>query len=107
MYLEKNQVRVESGSGPSKTLPENTCITSEVIHRHKGLEYVSTSTPNFPWPQNFLAFLSINQLSINQSILSLRLASTTAALIPYPFRSGIAAQIPVLPGQYPITPFQP
>ena len=24
----------------SKTLPENTCITSEVIHRHKGLEYM-------------------------------------------------------------------
>ena len=36
--FKKIQVRVESGSGPRKTLPENTCITSEVIHRHKGLE---------------------------------------------------------------------
>ena len=34
----------------------------------------------------------------NQSILSLRLASTTADLIPYPFGSGIEEQIPVLPG---------
>ena len=23
-----------SGTGPRKTLPENTCITGEVIHRH-------------------------------------------------------------------------
>ena len=36
--FKKIQVRVESGSGPRKTLPTNTCITSEVIHRHKGLE---------------------------------------------------------------------
>ena len=34
----------------------------------------------------------------NQSIMSLRLASTTADLIPYPFESGIEEQIPVLPG---------
>ena len=34
--FKKNQVRVEPGSGPRKTLPETTCITSEVIHRHKG-----------------------------------------------------------------------
>ena len=34
-----------------------------------------------------------------QSILSLRLASTTADLIPYPFGSGIEEQIPVLPGR--------
>ena len=56
--FKKNQVRVESGSGSRKTLPENTCITSRV---------------------------------------SLRLASTTADLIPYPFGSGIEEQIPVLP----------
>ena len=60
--FKKNQVRVESGLGPRKTLPENTCITSAVIHRHsavihrhKGLEYVSTTTLNFPWPQNLSA----------------------------------------------------
>ena len=35
----------------------------------------------------------------NQSILSLRLASTTADLIPYPFGSGIEEQIPVLPSR--------
>ena len=33
--FKKNQVWVESSSGPRKTLPEDTCITSEVIHRHK------------------------------------------------------------------------
>ena len=35
----------------------------------------------------------------NQSILSLRLASTTADLIPKPFRSGIEEHIPVLLGR--------
>ena len=61
-----NQVRVESGSGPRKIVPENTCITSKVIHRHKGLKYVSLTTPNFPWPHNFLAFLSCVELQISQ-----------------------------------------
>ena len=46
--FKKIQARVKSGSGPRKTLPENTCITC--IHRQKGLEYVSTTTPHFPWP---------------------------------------------------------
>ena len=36
--FKKIQVRVESGMGSHKTLPGNNCITSEVIHRHKGLE---------------------------------------------------------------------
>ena len=67
--FKKNQVQVKSGSGPRKTLPENTCITSEVIRRHKGLEYVSSTTSNFPWPQNFLAFLSCVKLRINQYFL--------------------------------------
>ena len=81
-----------------QTLPENTCITSKLIHRHKGLEYVSTTTPNFLWLQNFSAFFSCLSVS-NQSMLSLRLASTTADLIPYPFGSGIEEQIPFLPGR--------
>ena len=34
----KFQVRVGSGTGPRKTLPENTCITGEVIHRHNSFE---------------------------------------------------------------------
>ena len=38
--FKKIQVRVELGSGPCKTLPENICSTSEVIHRHKGLKYM-------------------------------------------------------------------
>ena len=33
--------------GPRKTLLENTCITGEVIHKHKSYEYVSTTTSNF------------------------------------------------------------
>ena len=64
--FKKIQVRVESGSGPRKTLPENTCVTSEVIHRLKGLEYVSTTMPNFPWPQNFSA---CDELQISQYCL--------------------------------------
>ena len=66
---KKNQVRVKSVLGSRKTRPENTCITSEVIHRHKGQEYVSSTTPNFPWPQNFSAFLSCVELQINQYCL--------------------------------------
>ena len=65
--FKKIQVRVESGSAPRKTLPENTCI--EVIHRHKGLEYVSTTTQNFPWPQNFSALLSCDEFQIHQYCL--------------------------------------
>ena len=67
--FKKIQVPVESGLGPRKTLPENTCITSEVIHRHKGLEYVSKTTPNFPWPQNCSAFLSCYLFQIDQYCL--------------------------------------
>ena len=67
--FKKNQVRIKSGWGPRKTVTENTCITSEVIRRHKCLEYVSTTTPNFPWPQNFSAFLSCVELQINQYCL--------------------------------------
>ena len=60
------QGRVESGSNPRKTLPENTCINSEVVHRHQGLEYLCTTTPNFPWPQNFSAFYHVTSFkSIN------------------------------------------
>ena len=70
----KNQVlvgyrvfkKIKSGWGPRKTVTENFCITSEVIRRHKCLEYVSSTTPNFPWPQNFLACLSCVELQINQ-----------------------------------------
>ena len=54
-----------SGMSPLKTLPENTCITGEVIHGHKGFDYVSTTTSNFPWPQKFSAFLSYDELQIN------------------------------------------
>ena len=50
--FKKIKVRLKSGSGPRKTLPKNTCITSEVIHRLKGLEYdskaLSTTRPSFP-----------------------------------------------------------
>ena len=69
LVFKKNQVRVESGSGPRKNVPENTCITSEVIHRLKGLEYVSTAMPYFPRPQHFSAFLSCDELQINQYCL--------------------------------------
>ena len=62
----KLQVRVGSGTGRRKTLPEITCITGEVIRRHKSLEYMSTKTSNFQRPQNSLAFVAFDELSINQ-----------------------------------------
>ena len=43
--------------------------------------------------------ICIIRRSSNRSILSLRLASTTADLTPYPFRSGIEEQKPVLMGR--------
>ena len=45
----------------------------------------------------FFSILSCDEL--HTSILSLRLANTTADLIPYSFGSGIEGQIPVLPGR--------
>ena len=48
-----------------------------------------------------LSILSIWWQASNQSLLSLRLASTTADLIPYPFGSGIEEQIPILTGRIP------
>ena len=80
--FKKLQVRVESGS--RKTLPENNCITSEVIHRHEGLEYVSTTTPNFSMATEFFSIFIMWRGS-NQS--------------PFPFGSGIEEQIPVLAGR--------
>ena len=35
LVSNKLQVRVWSGTGQRKTLPENTCNTGKVIHRHK------------------------------------------------------------------------
>ena len=61
----KFQVPVRSGTGPCRTLRESTCITGEVIHRHKSFEYVPTTTSNFPWPQNCSGFLAYDKLRIN------------------------------------------
>ena len=38
-----------------KRLPENTCISGRVFHRHEGLGYASTKTPNFPLSESFSA----------------------------------------------------
>ena len=46
----------------------------------------------------FFTILIMRRVS-NQSILSLRLASTTADPKPYPFGSGIEEQISILPGR--------
>ena len=77
--------------------------TRKHLHRQQSDQqtqrlHVSTTAPNIPWPHNFSAYLSCDELQINQ-YLSLRLASTTADLIPYSFGSGIEEQIPVFPGQ--------
>ena len=97
-FLVSNKLRIESGTGPRKNVTENTCITGEVIRRHKSFQYVSTTISNLPRPEKFFSLFSIWRDS-KQSILSLRLASATADLIPYPFGSGIEEKIPVLPGQ--------
>ena len=86
-YLQK--LRYESSSGHRKTLLNSTCITSKVIHRQKGLEYENAK---FSMATKFFNIHIMWQAS-NQSILSLRLAGTTADLIPYPFLSGIEDQI--------------
>ena len=75
--------RVGFGSLCQKTL------ASLAIHKHKGLEYVSTTMPCFLWPQNFSAFLLCGEFQINQY-----LQLTTADLIPNPVGSGIEVQIP-------------
>ena len=93
----KFQLRFGSGSGPRNTIPENTCITGKEIHRHNGVEYVLLQHQIFDG-HRIPTFFIICRAS-NQSIWSLRLASTTADLIPYPFGSGTEEQIPVLPSR--------
>ena len=56
-------------TGPRKTLPENTGIAGDVIHRHKSVEYVSTTTSTFQLPQNFSTFLAYDKLQIKQYCL--------------------------------------
>ena len=65
----KFQVQVGLGMGPHKTLPVNICIADKLIHRHKMFEYLSTTTSNFPWPQNFSAFLAYVELQTNEYCL--------------------------------------
>ena len=56
--IKQIQVRVESGLGPRKTLPGNTCTTSEVIHRHKCLECVYDNT-KFSMATEFFSIFNI------------------------------------------------
>ena len=58
------QVHNKSGSSPRKTLPENTHITSEVIHRHKDLEYVSTTMPIFHSHSIFQSFYHVKSFKL-------------------------------------------
>ena len=67
-----------------KTVPEeNTCITGKVIYRHKWFEYLNI---RFSMATEFFSIF-ITWRASNQSILSLKLASTKADLIPFPFGS--------------------
>ena len=61
----KLQLLVGLGTGRRKTLPEITCITGEVIHRHKSFER-STTSLTFQWSQSFSTFLAYHELQINQ-----------------------------------------
>ena len=65
--FKKIQVRVESG--PRKTLPENACITSEVIHRHKVWNMYLRQRKIFHGHRIFSAFLSCDEFQINQYCL--------------------------------------
>ena len=71
-----------SGTGPRKTPLESTCITGEVIHRHKSFEYVSTTTSAFPLPQNFSALLAYEELQINQYHIINIQRSATRTILP-------------------------
>ena len=54
------------GTGPHEILQKNTCISDELIHRHKGFKYVFTTWSNLQMPQDFSAFLSYEESRINQ-----------------------------------------
>ena len=82
-------INFKYGTGPLKTLPESTCITGEAVHRHKSFKYVNYNI-KFAMATEFFSIFSIWRAS-NQSILSLRVAST--------FRVGNEEQIPALPGR--------
>ena len=86
-----------TGPCPRKTPLENTCITGEVIHRHKVLNMYLLQHQN----SEFFIIFNIWWAS-NQSILFLRLASNTYTWLGpfiYPFGSGIEEKIPILLGQ--------
>ena len=94
-------ININHGSGtgpwPRKTLPGNTCITGEVIHRHQVLNMYLLQHQN----SEFFIIFNIWWAS-NQSILSLMLASNTYTWLGhfiYPFGSSIEEKIPVLLGQ--------
>ena len=70
---------------------------ASLAKRHNGVEYVLLQHQIFDG-HRLPTFFIICRAS-NQSIWSLRLANTTADLIPYPFGSGIEEQIPVLPSR--------
>ena len=40
-------------------------LHGKMILKAKVLNYISTTPSNFPWPQNFSAFLSNDKLQIN------------------------------------------
>ena len=78
-----NKFQSRDGHRPPKTLPEYTCITVEMIIDTK-VSNVSTTTSNFPWPQNFFHMTSFKSIK-----LSLRLACIAADQIPYPLSRGV------------------
>ena len=83
------------GTGAHKTLPEKT---GEVIHRHKGFEYVSTTTSNFPWPQNFNHYDKSSNI-----VFEVGKYHSWPNILAYLFRSGIDEQMPLLPSQVQVT----
>ena len=94
--FEKNQVRVESGSGPRKTLPENTYTTSEVSQRPKVWNMCLGQCQIFYGHRICHHFYHVT--SFKSIDIVLETGSATTNPIPYPFGSGIEEQILVLPG---------
>ena len=64
-YRVSNKFQLLVGHESTENATRKHWITGDVIHRHKGLDYVSTTTSNFPWPQKFSAFLPRDELQIN------------------------------------------
>ena len=105
--FKQNQVRVESGSGPHNTVPENTCIASDMINKHKCFEYVSWTMPNFPWHGHRIFSILCHVSSVKSINMVFETGKYHSWPNTLPFQVGYWGANTRTPGSDPSTCFSP